>query len=249
LLEGNRRVRDNPASQLEIIGKAFKWEAAKTKGELEKVHLSNLPENVAFFSGAIDMAGSFGGIYQSAVYAYGRDLIKDPADPARFLDGKPLAALQTGGEFAAQQIAIAPIRSEGKPVLEDNPLLSRDIRFFFEPNAAKLEMTNQENLKNLEDIKRLLQISPGSTILLRGHVDDSLVPQFRQQGGEAFVRKMALSAMELSRNRAAEVKNQVLAKFKVEAARLETVGRGWEEPAGKDADANRRVEVQWFTVE
>ena len=49
-----------------------------------------------------------------------------------------------------------------------------------------------------------------------------------------------MSAMELSRNRAGEVKNQVLAKYKVDAARLETVGRGWEEPAGKDADANRR---------
>jgi NitT/TauT family transport system substrate-binding protein len=239
LLEGNRRVRDNPASQLDVIGKAFKWDAAKTKAELEKVHLSNLPENLAFFSGAIDMA----------VYAYGRDIIKDPADPERFLDGKPLAALQAGGEFATQQIAIAPIRTEGKPVLEDNPLLSRDIRFFFEPNSAKLDMNSQENLKNLEDIKRLLQVSPGSTILLRGHVDDSLVPQFRQQGGEAFVRKMAMSAMELSRNRAGEVKNQVLAKFKVDAARLETVGRGWEEPAGKDPEANRRVEVQWFTVE
>lgn len=249
LMEGNRRVRDNPAAHLDVIGKAFKWDTAKTKAELDKVHLSNLPENLAFFSGAIDMAGSFGGIYQSAVYSYGRDLIKDPADPARFLDGKPLAALQAGGEFATQQIAIAPIRSEGKPVLEDNPLLSRDIRFFFEPNSARLDMNSQENLKNLEDIKRLLQVSPGSTILLRGHVDDSLVPQFRQQGGEAFVRKMAMSAMELSRSRAGEVKNQVLAKYKVDTARLETVGRGWEEPAGKDADANRRVEVQWFTVE
>ncbi len=249
LLEGNRRVRDNPASQLDIIGKAFKWDAAKTKAELDKVHLSNLPENLAFFSGAIDMAGSFGGIYQSAVYAYGRELIKDPVDSARFIDSKPLAALEAGGEFAGQQIAIAPIRTEGKPVLEDNPLLSRDIRFFFEPNSSRLDMASQENLKNLEDIKRLLQVSPGSTILLRGHVDDSLVPQFRQQGGEAFVRKMAMSALELSLKRAGEVKSQVLEKYKVDAARLETVGRGWEEPAGKDADANRRVEVQWFTVE
>jgi NitT/TauT family transport system substrate-binding protein len=45
------------------------------------------------------------------------------------------------------------------------------------------------------------------------------------------------------------VKQQVIAKFKVEASRLETVGRGWEEPAGTDQDKNRRVEVQWFTLE
>jgi NitT/TauT family transport system substrate-binding protein len=36
-------------------------------------------------------------------------------------------------------------------------------------------MSNQDNLKNLEAIKRLLQVSPGSTILLRGHVDNSMV--------------------------------------------------------------------------
>lgn len=249
LIEGNRIVRENPSAHLDVVGKAFKWDAAKTKAELEKVHLANLPENLAFFSGAIDAAGSFGGIFQSAVYAYGRELVPDPADPARFLDGKPLEPLKASGEYGAQQIAIAPIRSENKPALEDNPLLSRDIRFFFEPNSPRLDLNSQENLKNIEDIKRLLQVSPGSTILLRGHVDDTLVPQFRQQGGEAFVRKMAMQAMELSRNRAGEVKNQVLAKYKVDAARLETVGRGWEEPAGKDPEKNRRVEVQWFTVE
>lgn len=249
LLEGNRLVRDNPDAQLDVLAKAFKWERSKVKAELAKVHLANLPENQAFFSGAIDAAGSFGGIFQSAVYSYGKDLIKDPADPARFLVAKPLEAVQASGAFAGQQIAIAPIRSGDKPALEDNPLLSRDIRFFFQPNSANLEMTNQENIKNLDDIKRLLQISPGSTILLRGHVDDALVAQFRQQGGEAFVRKMAMSAMELSRNRAAEVKQQVISRHKIDGARLETVGRGWEEPAGKDPEKNRRVEVQWFTVE
>jgi NitT/TauT family transport system substrate-binding protein len=31
--------------------------------------------------------------------------------------------------------------------------------------------------------------------------------------------------------------------------RIEQVGRGWEEPAGADSGLNRRVEVQWFTLE
>ncbi len=33
----------------------------------------------------------------------------------------------------------------------------------------------------LSDVRQLLTISPGSTVLLRGHVDDTLVPQFRDQ--------------------------------------------------------------------
>jgi len=36
---------------------------------------------------------------------------------------------------------------------------------------------------------------------------------------------------------------------KVDVKRLDAVGRGWEEPAGKDSSLNRRVEVQWFTLE
>ena len=31
--------------------------------------------------------------------------------------------------------------------------------------------------------------------------------------------------------------------------RLDTIGRGWEEPVGTDSDKNRRVEVYWFTLE
>ena len=71
LLEGNRMVRDRQAEYLDVVGRAFKWSRDDTKAELASVHLSNLPENLAFFSGEIDEAGSFPGIYQSAVYAYG----------------------------------------------------------------------------------------------------------------------------------------------------------------------------------
>lgn len=80
-------------------------------------------------------------------------------------------------------------------------------------------------------------------------MDNALVNSFREQGGDNFVRQMALKAMELSKNRANEIRRVLVSELKVEPARLETIGRGWEEPAGTDAELNRRVEVQWFTVE
>lgn len=249
LLEGNRLVREQPDAYLDVVGKAFKWSREDTKAELSKVHLSNLPENLAFFSGAIDAAGSFGGIFQSAVLAYGSDLIKDPADPERFLALQDLQALEKSGVFKGQQVAIAPIRSGTSASVETDPLLSKDIRFLFEANSATLDQSNSDNLKNLESIKRLLQVSPGSTILLRGHVDNAMVDEFRRKGGEAFVRQMALKAMELSRNRAAEIKRLMAEKHHVDPARIEVVGRGWEEPSGPVSELNRRVEVQWFTIE
>ncbi len=249
LLLGNRLVRDQPDAQLAIIGKAFRWDAEKTKAELARVHLSNLPENQAFFAGTIDAAGSFGGIYQSAVLAYGRGLIPDPADPDRFHDGRWLKAVAETGEFKDQKIAIAPIRSGSTQALEGTALLSKDIRFLFQANDAALDLNQPENRDYFEVIRRFLQVSPGSQVLLRGHVDNSKIEEFRSQGGESYVRKMALSAMDLSKRRAAEVRRHLIEQLRLDANRIETVGRGWEEPLGAVAEANRRVEVQWFTLE
>ena len=249
LLEGNRMVRDNADAHLDLIAKAFKWDKAEAKAELGKVHLSNLPENLAFFSGAIDAAGSFGGIYQSAVYAYGSDLIKNPIDSDRFADLAHLNAIEQAGTFKDQKIAIAPIRSTTTTQVEGDPLLSKDIRFLFEPNSSKLDMASADNTKNLDLIKKLLQVSPGSTIVLRGHVDPSRVPELKKMGGDQMVRQYAMRAMALSKDRAESVRKVLIDNLKVDTGRIDSVGRGWEEPIGTDGEQNRRVEVQWFTLE
>jgi NitT/TauT family transport system substrate-binding protein len=249
ILEGNRMVRDHQDQYLDVVGRAFKWSREDARDELSKVHLSNLPENLAFFSGRIDDAGSFGGIYQSAVLAYGSDLIKNPPGADRFVDTRYLQAAERSGRFKEQKIAIAPIRSGSAPAVETNPLLSKDIRFLFMPNTASLDLSSSDNMSSLDDIRKLLQVSPGSTVLLRGHVDNALVPTFRKEGGEAYVRSQALKAIELSQKRADEIKRLLVEKHQVDAKRLDAVGRGWEEPAGTDSAQNRRVEVQWFTLE
>ena len=249
ILEGNRRLRDQPAQNLGIVSKAFGWSDADATAQLSKVHLSNLPENSAFFAGTIDSAGSFGGIFQSSVLAYG-SVIKNPTDPSRFVDTTHHDALAKKGLFAEQKIAIAPIKTSTSASLEGDPLLSKDIRFFFEPNSATLDKSATQNVEYLDTINRFLQVSPGSTVLLRGHVDNARVNEFREQGGEQLIKSMALKAMELSRQRALAVRDALMEKHKnVDASRIESVGRGWEEPSGADSDLNRRVEVQWFTLE
>jgi NitT/TauT family transport system substrate-binding protein len=248
LLEGNRMVRDRPDQYLDVIGRAFKWSRDDTKSELANVHLANLPENLAFFSGAITAAGSFESIYQSAVLAYGSGLIKDPPDPGKFANLAALQATDKTGIFRDQKVAISPIKAGGTASLEADPLLSKDIRFLFEPNSDKLDQSNQENIQNLESIKRLVQISPGSTLLLRGHVDNAKIAEFRKQG-EGFLRSAALSAMDLSKRRAGEIRRLLVERYQIDPKRIEIVGRGWEEPTGPNSDMNRRVEVQWFTLE
>ncbi|OGV70271.1 MAG: hypothetical protein A3K19_24055 [Lentisphaerae bacterium RIFOXYB12_FULL_65_16] len=250
LLEGNRMVRRDPKTHLGVVAKAFGWDAAKAEAEMAKVHLANLAENLAFFSGSITSAGSFGGIYQAAVLSYG-ELLRNPPDSDFFQDTQHLKALEKLGGSAGEQVSIAPIRTEPGATggVEKDPLLSKDIRFLFEPNSAVLDLRDPENLQRLDSIKRLLQVSPGSLVFLRGHVDDTKVATFRKQGGEQLVRRMALEAMELSKNRALEIKRLLVDRCGVAAERLDATGRGWEEPTGKDGAQNRRVEVQWFTVE
>ncbi|HEU4654325.1 MAG TPA: phosphate ABC transporter substrate-binding/OmpA family protein [Steroidobacteraceae bacterium] len=249
ILEGNRKLRDDQAANIGVVAKAFKWSEDQARDELSKVHLANLPENRAFFSGTIDSAGSFGGIFQSSVLAYG-NVIKNPTDASRFADTSYLDALAKKGLFADQKIAIAPIKTATQGALEGDPLLSKDIRFFFEPNSAVLDKNAPQNLEYLDTIKRFLQVSPGSTVVLRGHVDNARVEEFRRQGGDQLVKSMALKAMELSRERALAVSDALKERHKdIDASRIEAVGRGWEEPAGPNSDMNRRVEVQWFTLE
>ena len=121
--------------------------------------------------------------------------------------------------------------------------------FLFEANSATLDQAREDNLKNLDVIKKMLQVSPGSVVLLRGHVDNTKVEEFRKTGGESYVRTMALRAIELSKNRAGEIKRLLIERHKIEAARIDVVGRGWEEALGTDSEKNRRVEVQWFMLE
>jgi NitT/TauT family transport system substrate-binding protein len=253
LLEGNKMVRESPDAHTDTIAKAFGWQRADVPKELAKVHLSNLPENLAFFSGAIDAAGSFGGIYQSAILAYGPELLKSPVSEEKLIDLSHLKALEKAGAYKDQKIAIAPVKTGGDRALEVDPLLSKDIRFYFEPNSSKLDLKGNDkgaNENNLASIKKLLQVSPGSTVLLRGHVDDSMIPTFRKEGGESFVQKQALTAVQLSKDRADEIRKHLVEKHKIDAKRIDIFGAGWNEPVSREEpDLNRRVEVHWFTLE
>ena len=248
LLEGNRLVRASPNDYLLTIGKAFKWDADKTRGELRKVHFANLPENQEFFSGEIDAAGSYNYIYESSATAYGSQFARGTFNGEKFIAPAALKQIAAAGRFKEQKADIRPIRSNDAAPVE-TPLLARDVRFLFQPNSNKLDMDNPKNTSDLEFIAKMMKVSPGSTILLRGHVDNGMVKEFERRGGQEFVQKMALKAVQLSKERALEIKGHLAQQFNVDESRIDFVGCGWREPLGTDMDQNRRVEVQWFTVE
>ena len=254
MLQGNNMVRTEPDKNQAVVGKAFKWDAEKTKDELAKVHLANLPENLAFFAGNIDAAGSYNYIYETAGYVYGPDLLGKQVDSEKLLDLSHLKAIEKAGTFKDQKASIEPLRTKAasaeKTVDDPVSLLSKDIRFTFAPNKSNLETTNKDNAKGLESIAQLLKVAPGSRVLLRGHADGSLVAKSIKDGADAkSVRDAKLSLKNLSKARCAEVKNILNEKFGLDSSRIDTQGVGADEPTGNGPDADRRVEVQWFTVE
>ena len=73
-------------------------------------------------------------------------------------------------------------------------------------------------------------------------------PISARQGGEAYVRTQALRAIQLSKQRADEINRVLIEKYnrhQTARHRRSRLGRA----VGLDAAMNRRVEVQWFTIE
>jgi len=251
ILNGVEMINRDPQNTLPIAAKAMNMTNEDLKQAIQEVHLSNHVENLQFFSTEAGQTGNFNELYYTAVYAYGKNIIPNPIAPEKLVNRAHLEAIAQEGLFAGQTAALGPIKSAEKTeILERNPLLTKQIRFLFQPNSAELDLADSGNQQALADLTNLLKIMPGSYILLRGHLDNTKVPEF-QAKGEAYYRKMSVRAVEQSKLRAESVKAAMLKNTPgLDAARLDTEGRGWDEPLpGAKPDDNRRVEVQLFTLE
>jgi NitT/TauT family transport system substrate-binding protein len=255
LLLGNRQLRADPRPHLKLIADAFStpdhaWSPEQVAAELGRVHLANLAENRAFFDNTIQ-AGSYASIFQASLLAYG-PILRNPPPEERFPDGAALAALAGEAEFAGDTVTIAAIGRQQAADIE-NELLGKDVRFFFEPDSDRLDMRQAENEQMLASVKQLLRVSPGSRVLLVGHVDPTArkAQLLREQGPEA-VQAIARQAMAISKARAASVRAMLIERFQIPAERIEALGMGWDRPLTNDpvqGQLNRRVEVKWLTLE
>jgi len=99
----------------------------------------------------------------------------------------------------------------------------------------------------LESLAGLLRAGVGSRIQVTGHVEGSRIPEFKSHG-EAALKAGELTAMNLSKNRARSVKEALINRYNIDPDRIETLGRSWNEPLGGPIESDRRVQVQWITV-
>lgn len=250
ILMGVEEMRTDPERTLRVVAKAFETTPEEMRVLLQDVHLSNHVENLLFFSAEPGQIGSFRDLYYSAVYAYGKEVIKHAVPPEKLVNRTYLEEIAKDGLFHGQQVRLGPSKNAEKTeILERDPLLTKQIRFYFEPNSTELDVKEAANQQALKDLTTLLKLAPGSYLVLRGHLDNSKVAEFKQRG-EAFFRRQAVRAVEESKKRAESVKTVLIKQHNVDAGRLDTEGRGWDEPLpGAKSDENRRVEVLLFTLE
>jgi outer membrane protein OmpA-like peptidoglycan-associated protein len=153
----------------------------------------------------------------------------------RLLDDAPAAATPTK-YVAAAAVALAktsarpPARAPAAPddANGDASALSLPVRFAFD--SAEIVPAARTQLDALAEGIKLL--APNSIVTVEGHTDAT--------GSDAY-------NLELSRNRARAVRDYLVQRHGIDAARLKTVGYGEArlvEPADPTAAVNRRVQFR-----
>lgn len=252
LLAGNEMVREDPDKHFVILEKVFEWEKGDAAEELKKVHLANLPENLAFFNGTIDSAGSFEYILETAIDIYKSQIIGKPIKCESVLSLDALKAAEKSGVYKNQKSKIEPVLVDAIGETDPAPLLSKNVTIEFQPNKATV-IDDDKNQEAFKTIAALLKIGNGSTVMLRGHADSEKLDAFRKRadfkdaGGEGKVREGKLKLKALSKERSLASKEVLVKQYNISAGRIECEGVGIDEPTGGGPARDRRVEIQWFT--
>ena len=252
LLEGNRMVRDDPEQHLDVIGRAFKWTARGREGASWPRCTRRTCPRTSRSSRARSTppAASAGSTSRPSRLRQRPDQGPAGRRAASSTSRRCRRSTRRGSSRTrrsrSRRSAAAAARRSRPTRCSARTSGSCSSRT---PSDARSWRT-QENLKNLEAIKRLLQVSPGSTLLLRGHVDNAQIEEFRKQGGEALVRTQALErdgVEQEPRGRDQAAADRALQRRRRSASRS-SAAAGKSRP-GPNSDLNRRVEVQWFTIE
>jgi NitT/TauT family transport system substrate-binding protein len=255
LLAGNQLLKSNPAIYAPIVSSAFGWEQGEIADELKKVHLANLPENLAFFNGSIITGGSYSYLFETATEIYSPQLNGPKMDYKAVVYSSGLEVADKSGRYDGQEQSITYIDIEGIGEAPA-PVLQKSIILEFGPNSAELDPDLGDNryaIANLQkNLRTLMQIAPGSQIILEGHADALILndfvksPEGQRPESAKKISNSKLTLRHLSERRCESLKQFIITDSGVDKERITAVGRGVDVPTGRGPEHDRRVEVQWI---
>jgi NitT/TauT family transport system substrate-binding protein len=234
--------------------------ASDAKDMLNDVHIANFPENKMFFD-VSNTTGAFK-IFNLAQEYY-KELGSMPADanygPERVLVPSIIKNLDKTGEFASQKNMVADSFNK-KAALDVTDLesqrvvLANNVQLFFEAQKIDFDVHSSrpeivENMKLLSKVAEQTKFLATTIVMLKGYLDTTKEPEFKAKGMQIYIEAKA-DAKLVSKNRALFVKSVLVKQFGVDPDRIRTEGLGWENPISTtDPDKNRRVEVQFISLE
>ena len=242
------------------MSKLYSIPEADTLGMLGDAHSTNYAENREFFLNQNNPA-NFERTWNTAYLLYRKmNRITQPVPFDQVMDFSIIQKLGDEEPFKSSrneyQINFAP-KSVSTVKAEGSEILTKVITIHFYPNSWELrkKVTVRENGRDveklydanidavLEEVAKLAAQYGGANIVVEGHTDASMKGQVSQQ-----------LVKDLSNNRAAAVKTELLNKFpNFNPNQFSTEGIGWERPFDpNDPDnhaKNRRVEIKVIALE
>ncbi|MFM8984703.1 MAG: phosphate ABC transporter substrate-binding/OmpA family protein [Planctomycetia bacterium] len=227
---------------------------------LGDAHSTNWAENYQFFLNRNNPA-NFERLWKQAYMLYRRigAIASNPVPFDQVMDFSVIQKLgtepkyaETRDEYAASVVpkTVAQIRAENEEIL------TKSIVIHFFPNSADLRKTVIRKIDGkdveepydpqvdlvLDEAAALAKQFGNARIIVEGHTDASM----RGNVPPEMVRR-------LSKERAAAVRDEIIAKFKFDPARFAVDGLGWDRPADDDHPdnhaLNRRVEIKVYSAE
>lgn len=262
LFHGEQLLRENPTAIYQILARFYQLPggAAEARELLEGIHIPNLTEARMFFN-PDNSLGAHKIFYMAQEYYKMLGILDTSVsfEAERVIWTEGVEALAANSRWANQPNRILSTFNRQNALgigdLESQRvILNNDIKLYFEAQRIDFDLNSdrqeiKENLRLLARVSEQLKVLGTASLKLIGHLDTGRVEEFRQKGPQAFVEASSQAKL-ISKRRAEFVKKVMVERFGVEADRIITEGRGWDQPLDpNDPAANRRVEVQFVSFE
>jgi len=262
MLEGYDEFNKNPQPVYNEMAALFKLPGGAHEAQLMlgDVHIANFPETQMF----VDLENPISAykiFYLAQEYYKGINSLPAAAsyDAEAVIWKNGLAEMKTKKMFAQQQNTVKnsfnKLGSFNIADLENKKIvLTEDVQIYFDPQKINFDFSSDreeisKNRRDLQKIAEQMEVLGTTMVKLVGHLDTTKVDEFKSQGPQVFIEASAQAKL-ISKKRAEFIKTLLVDKYRCDAQRILTEGRGWDQPMdAKDQTRNRRVEVKFLSFE
>jgi outer membrane protein OmpA-like peptidoglycan-associated protein len=169
----------------------------------------------------------------------------DKAGATKAFDGQPNRVLNSFNKQSAFDIT---------DLENQRVVLANNVELYFDAQRIDFDLDDQrseiqKNKALLGHIAEQMSVLGTTVVKLVGHLDTTKVEEFKAQGQQAWIEASAQAKL-ISKKRAEFVKKLLVERYKVDAQRLVTEGKGWDLPVETaEPSKNRRVEVRFLSFE